>query len=96
MLGVIIIQFAPGIVNALKDQYDDLLGLRAKVGLLKIKGEIDSPTRYQKYLKAFFESNDIKAILLEIESPGGAAGSSQALFNELMLLKKSILNQSLH
>lgn len=88
LLIFIILQFTPGVFKVLKDEYEDAFGLRTKVGLLKINGEITSPTYYQKYLRAFFEANDIKAILLEIESPGGSAGSSQAIFNEIISLKK--------
>ena len=40
------------------------------------------------YLNHFFAQPDIKAILLKIESPGGAAGTSEAIFYELIRLKK--------
>jgi len=35
----------------------------------------------------FFKNKEIKAIVLDINSPGGAAGSSQALYTEIMHLK---------
>jgi len=47
----------------------------------------DSNEFYQQNLEKVFKNKEIKAILLEIDSPGGAAGSSQALYNELIYLK---------
>jgi protease-4 len=56
--------------------------------LLPIKGVISDSSSYIKYIKPFFKNNDIKAILLVIESPGGAAGSAEAIANEITFFKK--------
>lgn len=43
---------------------------------------------YATQLKTFFEDREVKAIVVKIESPGGFAGSCQALFTEIQELKK--------
>lgn len=85
---IIIMQFAPTVIATLKKQYKALVEPPAYVGYMAIKGSIDEAGFYRRELKKFFDNKDIKAILLKIESPGGAAGSSEALFNELLYLKK--------
>lgn len=85
---ILIAQFAPTIFSTIKKQYKALIEPPAYVGYLAIKGTIDEAGYYRKELKKFFENKDIKAILLKIESPGGAAGSSESIFNELMFFKK--------
>lgn len=88
LLLIVIIQMAPNLVKNLKDIYDDAFELKAKVGVLKINDEISQIGSYIKNLRNFFEKDDIKAILLRIDCPGGASGSSQALYNEILELKK--------
>lgn len=85
---ILIMQFAPTVVTTLKKHYKALIEPPAYVGYLAIKGTIDDAGFYRRELKKFFDNKDIKAILLKIESPGGAAGSSESLFNEIAYLKK--------
>lgn len=88
LLLIVIIQMAPTLVKNFKDIYDDAFELKAKVGVIKITDEISQIGTYIKNLRNFFEKDDIKAILLRIDCPGGASGSSQALYNEILELKK--------
>lgn len=85
---LLISQMLPSVIKMTKENYADLFDLKAKVGLISITSGIDSIEEYIINLKKFFQSNDIKAILLHIDSPGGAAGSSQSLFMEILSLKK--------
>jgi protease-4 len=54
--------------------------------------ELDSPIwngkRFLKNLKKYREDDKIKAILIEINSPGGAVGPSQELFSEIKRTKE--------
>ncbi len=43
---------------------------------------------YVRNLKKFFKDPSIKAILVRMDCPGGAAGTSQAIYNELTYLKE--------
>ncbi len=85
---VILLQFAPTIFNHIKKQYSKIIEPRTKVGLITIKGTISNAHKYTRYLKKYFQKDDIKAILMIIDSPGGAAGSSESIAHELSFLKK--------
>ncbi len=85
---LIIIKIAPTIIESLKDKWDNNLQPHNKVGYLVINDTIDNTSYYRKYLTEFFKDASIKAILLKIESGGGAAGSCQALAFDIESLKK--------
>jgi protease IV len=85
---LILLQIAPPLLQNLKNQYFDALELKTKVGCLHIRGIIYDSSYYSANLKKLFENKEIKAILLKIESPGAAAGSAEAIANEINLLKQ--------
>jgi len=74
-----------------------------KVGYLPIRGIITGASYHSHYLHKFFKDPEIKAILLQIDSPGGAAGASEAIAIEIARYQKeypkkncSLLYQYLH
>ena len=85
---IIILQMLPSTLNKLKSEYRFLREKRVDLAKIKIDKEIIDIDEHTKNLKSFFENKDIKGILLQLESPGGAAGSSQALFKEIKSLKQ--------
>ncbi|MEX0940855.1 MAG: signal peptide peptidase SppA [Candidatus Babeliales bacterium] len=85
---LILLQIAPPILQSLKKQYLEVLEPKTQIGLLTIKGIVYDSDYYIKFLKQFFKNTNIKAILLKIESPGGAAGSSEAIANEIEIMKR--------
>lgn len=85
---LIFLQFAPTIFKGIKENYKHLTTERTKVGKVDIKGTIQSSEHTIKHLKTYFKNKSIKAIFLNIESPGGTAGTSQAIFSEIQALKK--------
>jgi len=85
---LLIIQFAPPLIQGISKQLRRYIEPRTQVAELKISGLIMSSTHYAKYLKKYFKNPKIKAILLRVESAGGTAGSGQSLFNEIQTLKK--------
>lgn len=85
---ILIIQFIPSLINIGKSFYDDAFNLRTKVGVIYINGAINGTGSYINNIKCLFKDDSVKAILLRIESPGGASGSSQAIFNEILSYKK--------
>lgn len=87
---LLILQLAPSLLKSIKLQYENVFESQTKVGLITIKGVLYDSTTHVRNLRKFFENNDIKAIVLKIESPGGAAGSAQAIFNEIKELKKNV------
>jgi protease-4 len=88
LLSFIFMMFLGGItffVSALfsHDDAGDLFGGRDGVGVVDIKGVIISSEDVVKRLSRMRESNSIKAIVLRIDSPGGAVGASQEIYREV-------------
>jgi protease IV len=58
------------------------------VGVLQIEGTIDDSRSVMNELKRFKESPWIKAVVVRIDSPGGAVAPTQEIFDELQKTKK--------
>lgn len=54
-----------------------------KIGVVELKGIILSPEKTLRELTSFRKNNRIAAIVLRIDSPGGAVGASQEIFEEV-------------
>jgi len=54
-----------------------------KVGIIEINGVIADSKQVIHNLKRFREDNSIKAIVIRIDSPGGAVGPAQEIFREI-------------
>jgi protease-4 len=54
-----------------------------KVGIIEISGVITDAKNTIYNLKRFREDNSIKAIVIRIDSPGGAVGPSQEIYREI-------------
>ena len=85
---LVIFQIAPPILKNLEKQWKNNLEPRNKIGYINIDGAITNASFYRKHLTQYFQDFEIKAILLKIESPGGAAGSCQAIAHDIENLKK--------
>ena len=85
---LIFLLIAPAMLDGIKKQYTRYVTPQTQVGVITIKGILCDSNHYNKYLHTYFKDSNIKAILLKIECPGGAAGTSQALFTEIQALKK--------
>ena len=53
-----------------------------KVGVIEINGIIADSKNVLNHLKRFREDNSVKAIVVRVDSPGGAVGPSQEIFRE--------------
>lgn len=85
---ILILNFAPPIIYNIYNNYSKFTENRTKVGVLEVKGVLYNSHKIVKNLRKFFENKDIKAILLKIDSPGGASGTSQVIYNEILQLKQ--------
>lgn len=85
---LLILQFASPIFKTIKKTWSEYSEPKNKVGLVNMQSEITSANRWNKQLKKFFKDPEIKAILIKMDCPGGAAGSSQAICQEILELKK--------
>ncbi|MDO9565238.1 MAG: signal peptide peptidase SppA [Candidatus Desulfaltia sp.] len=64
--------------------FDDLLKPGGeKVGIIELTGNITSSREIIHSLKSFRENSSIKAIVIRIDSPGGAVGPAQEIFREI-------------
>jgi len=59
-----------------------------KIGVVEIDGMISKPEEITKTLVDYGKRDDIKAVILRINSPGGAVGPSQEIYSEVLRLKK--------
>lgn len=59
------------------------------IGVVKIKGVIMDSQKTLKELKEFEEDSSVKAILLRIDSPGGAVGPSQEIHDAVLRVIKT-------
>ena len=86
---LLILNFSVPVIKNIKKQWDDHADPKNKVGLIVISQAIMSSTSINKQLKTFFADPEIKAILLKIESGGGASGAGQAICEEITNLKRA-------
>jgi protease IV len=85
---LLVLQFAPMVFKTIHKQWSDHVEPKNKVGLICLDSIICSSVRWNKQLLQFFKDSEIKAILLKIDCPGGAAGSTQAIAEEIAYLKQ--------
>lgn len=85
---VVLIQFLPPVIKTVSKAWQNHKEPRNKVGYISITGPITCADSYRKYIHDYFKDPEIKAIFLNIETPGGAAGSAEALTLDIINLKK--------
>ena len=61
----------------------DIFSRKEGVGIVELKGLIVSTEQVLKHLTEFRNNSDIKSIVLRIESPGGAVGAAQEIYQEI-------------
>lgn len=71
-----------GIVALLASDWD-ISSKKNRVGVVEIKGVITNSQETVKHLKEFRKDDSIKAIIVRIDSPGGAVGPSQEIYTEI-------------
>ena len=60
------------------------MGSGEKVGVIEITGVIANARDTLEQLKRFREDEDIKAIVIRVDSPGGVVGPSQEIYREVV------------
>lgn len=58
------------------------------IGVVEITGVIKDGKEELRQLYEFGKNNKIKAIIIRIDTPGGAVGPSQEIYNEILKIKK--------
>jgi len=85
---LIIASVAPQIIKNLVTNVQETVQPKVHVGYIKIHGFIKDSSFYSKRIEEFEKDDDIKALLVKVDSPGGVPGAAQALYNELNKFKK--------
>jgi protease-4 len=75
-----------GIVLALLGK-GSFFSLQERVGVVEIKGLLTDSATVIKQLERYQDDNSIKAIVLRINSPGGAVGPSQEILREVVKVR---------
>lgn len=60
-----------------------------RVGVVQVQGVITGSRRGIEDLRRFRKDDSIKAIVVRIDSPGGAVGPSQELYREIVLTRRT-------
>ncbi len=85
---LLFLSIAPTIISSIKTTIVDAIRPKTEVGLLKIDGVLYDSSYYLNKIEAFSKDDNIKGLILKINSPGGMPGSAQAIFAELKKFKK--------
>ncbi|MBI2213706.1 MAG: signal peptide peptidase SppA [Acidobacteria bacterium] len=87
VMAIVVLVIAAVVVSARDDSGRVAIG-RGKVGILPIEGEIVESRATLRELEAFAENDSIKAIVVRINSPGGAVAPSQEIHRELKRVRE--------
>lgn len=88
LLLLVFLMVAPSLIKNIYTNYQELIKEKTKIAVISIDTTLTEAEPYTDQLTKQFKNPDIKAIVLKIESGGGAAGTSQTIFSELKALKK--------
>jgi len=77
------------VIGTQDDEFTGLDKKGDKVGVIEIFGAISDAKRVLYQLKRFRKDDSVKAIIIRIDSPGGAVGPSQEIFREIRKTIKS-------
>jgi protease-4 len=66
----------------------DLVSLGEKIGVIEVLGPIMSSDDLNRHIIEFRDNKSVKAVILRIDSPGGAVGPSQEIYSEILKLQK--------
>lgn len=80
---LVILQLAPSMLMNVKKGVQEIFFPKQKIGLLPIKGMISDSSFTIKKLGKFLKADDVKGLLIRIDSPGGYPGSGHAIFSEV-------------
>lgn len=66
----------------------DMLDIGNKIGVIKVEGTLTSSDPMLKQLRKFGKKSNIKAIVLRINSPGGAVAPAQEIYREIKKVRR--------
>ncbi len=88
VIGVIIGVFLLSILFLSRFGEEKAFALGDKIAVVNIRGMITSSRDIVEQIGTFKEDDDVKAIILRINSPGGGVGPSQEIYREILRAKE--------
>ena len=89
VLFLVLIAIGWGVAKSFSSDSDDSASLSSdKIGVIDVDGVITSADTLNQQIRKFGDDDDVKAIILHIDSPGGGAASSQEIYNEVVRVRK--------
>ncbi len=88
VIGVILGVFLLAILFLSRFGEKKAFALGDKIAVVNIRGVITSSRDIVEQIDTFMEDDDIKAIILRINSPGGGVGPSQEIYREVLRAKE--------
>lgn len=76
------------IISSCSSDNDPKLTFKDKVGVINIEGIIFDSFEINEQIKDFRDRDDIKAVVIRIDSPGGAVAPSQEIYSEVLKTRK--------
>lgn len=86
---VFLVSFCSGLRHVLDDDNEIKLS-RANIGVIEIEGMIQGSMKFLDQMRELRKNKNIKALIVRIDSPGGAVGASQEIFQELKKQKEKM------
>jgi len=83
-----IVVFVLVVVLSLMLTFTHKVSLGDKVALIRVSGVILDSTEIVDELKEYSKDNSIKAVILRVDSPGGAVAPSQEIYEEIVKIKE--------
>ncbi len=84
--GIIFVMAMAALVSTSSMELSDSFGKR--VGVLELSGVIDDSQPFIRQIKTFQEDDGIQAVVVRVESPGGAVAPSQEIYQALAALRE--------
>jgi protease-4 len=82
LIGILVFVLFAGAILFLVADFD-LHTKSNRVGVVEIKGTITSSQDTLKQIREFRKDSSVKAIIVRVDSPGGAVGPSQEIYREI-------------
>jgi protease-4 len=80
---IVLIVFLLGVISLMFDEKNS----HGNIAVVEINGPIDESIDVVKDIKKYREEDHVKAIIVRVDSPGGAVGSSQEIYDEIIKTK---------
>ena len=74
--------------SLLSDKQTERLSSHSSVLVLNLDGVIMRSNKFLKTLRDYIDKDNIKAVVIRVNSPGGAVGPSQAIYRELVKVRE--------